>query len=254
MANRIEAVGKTIDDAIAKGLLELGVDRDDVTVEVLETPKSGFLGIGGTPAKVLLTLVSEDGEIKEEPKKEVKAEKKEAKKEAKAEKKEAKKAATPSDASYAKEFLSNVLGFICEGVTVEEKEGEDGTVSLDIVGPNLGGIIGRRGETLDALQHLTSLACNKKSDDKIRVSIDAENYREKRSEALERFARRAASQAIKYKRNKALEPMNAYERHLIHVALQDMENISTSSVGVEPNRRVIINYTGPDARPPRRRS
>ena len=246
MARKIEVTGKTIDEAIEKGLRELGLEREDVTVEVLENPKSGFLGIGAVPAKILMKEFSLDGddEIEEEVKEEAPAKK---------EKKEKKTAVASANNSDAAEFLGKVLSFICDDAHVEEKQGEDGSVSLEIVGPNLGGIIGRRGETLDALQHITNLVINRGSSEKKRITLDAENYRAKRSESLDRFARRAASQVLKYKRNKALEPMNAYERHIVHVALQGMENISTSSVGVEPNRRVIINYTGPDARNYRRR-
>lgn len=245
MAHSIEVSAKTIDEAIEKGLTELSREREDVTVEVLENPKQGFLGIGSTPAKILMTVLGDEAPAKETPR--AKKEKKKA--EAPAKKKET----VPADGEAA-EFLTKVLSFICEGASVEKVVGtEDGTVSLEIVGDTLGGVIGRRGETLDALQHLTNLAVNRKSADKIRVMLDAENYRAKRADSLEKFARRAAAQAIKYKRNKALEPMNAYERHIVHVSLQDMENISTSSVGVEPNRRVVINYTGADARPPRRR-
>ncbi|MBQ5777716.1 MAG: protein jag [Oscillospiraceae bacterium] len=244
MARKIEVCGKTIDEAIEKGLIELGLEREEVSVEVLENPKSGFLGIGATPAKILMKVFSENGDdddeeeivpVKEEP--------------VKKEKKEKKAVAGTCDSARAKEFLNEVLSYICADAHVEEKEGEEGFISLEIVGSDLGGVIGRRGETLDALQHLTSLVCNRKSEGKKRIALDAENYREKRSESLDRFARRAAGQVLKYKRNKALEPMNAYERHIVHVALQDMENISTSSVGVEPMRRVIINYTGLDARP-----
>ncbi len=250
MARKIEVTGKTIDEAIEKGLRELGLEREDVTVEVLENPKSGFLGIGAVPAKILMKEFSLDGddEIEEEVKEEAPAPAP-----AKKEKKEKKTAVASANNSDAAEFLGKVLSFICDDAHVEEKQGEDGSVSLEIVGPNLGGIIGRRGETLDALQHITNLVINRGSSDKKRITLDAENYRAKRSESLDRFARRAASQVLKYKRNKALEPMNAYERHIVHVALQGMENISTSSVGVEPNRRVIINYTGPDARNYRRR-
>ena len=250
MARKIEVTGKTIDEAIENGLRELGLPREDVTVEVLENPKSGFLGIGAVPAKILMKEFSLDGddEVEEEVKVEAPAPEKKEKKE-----KKAAPAKTSENNSDAAEFLGKVLSFICDDVHVEEKEGEDGAIALEIVGPNLGGIIGRRGETLDALQHITNLACNRGSSDKKRITLDAENYRAKRSEALDRFARRAANQVLKYKRNKALEPMNAYERHIVHVALQGMENISTSSVGVEPNRRVIINYTGPDARNYRRR-
>ncbi|MBQ6901696.1 MAG: protein jag [Oscillospiraceae bacterium] len=247
MANSIEICAKTIDSAIEKGLLELGVEREDVTVEVLENPKSGFLGIGSAPAKILMTVLGENGEVPKAP------EKKEKPKKEAAPVKEKKKASGKPAEGDAAEFLTKVLGYICTDAHVEQKEGEEGTLSLEIVGEHLGGIIGRRGETLDALQHLTNLVVNRKSEGKTRIMLDAENYRAKREESLEKFAQRAANQAIKYKRNKALEPMNAYERHIVHVALQDMENISTSSVGVEPNRRVVINYTGPDARPPRRR-
>ncbi len=249
MARKIEVTGKTIDEAIEKGLRELGLEREDVTVEVLENPKSGFLGIGAAPAKILMKEFSLDGDDEEEEVAPAPVPEKKEKKEKKAAPAKA-SAASDSDAA---EFLNKVLSYICDDAHVEEKAGEDGFVTLDIVGPNLGGIIGRRGETLDALQHITNLVINRGSSDKKRITLDAENYRAKRSESLDRFARRAASQVLKYKRNKALEPMNAYERHIVHVALQGMENISTSSVGVEPNRRVIINYTGPDARNYRRR-
>lgn len=257
MARSIEVSAKTIDAAIEKGLLDLGLEREEVTVEVINNPKSGFLGIGAVPAKILMTVLSdeEEPEVKKEfsaPAK--KAEKKPEKKiEKKQEKKLEKKEIRGVASSDAEEFLSKVLGFICEDAKVEKREGEDGSVTYEIVGEHLGGIIGRRGETLDALQHLVNLAVNRRGEEKSRIMLDAENYRAKRSESLEKFAQRAAASVLKYKRNKALEPMNAYERHIVHVALQDMENISTSSVGNEPNRRVIINYTGPDARPPRRR-
>ncbi len=245
MAKSIEVVAKTIDLAIEKGLAELSLAREDVTVEVLENPKSGFLGFGASPAKILMTV------LEDEPVEVKKPEKKFEKKAAPAPK-EKKVVATSSNAD-AEEFLKNVLGFITSGATLEKREDEEGNVKLEIVGESLGGIIGGRGETLDALQHLANLVANKGSNEKVRISLDAENYRAKRSESLEKFAQRAAFQACKYKRNKVLEQMNAYERHIIHMALQDMENISTSSVGTEPNRRVVINYTGPDARPPRRR-
>lgn len=258
MARSIEATGKNIDAAIENGLIELGCEREDVTVEVLENPKLGFLGIGATPAKILMTVLGENGEIEEEKpakpaKKAEKASKKEEKKAVKLEEKKEKKKTVPAD-GFAAEFLSEVISHITDGARVEKAENSaEGTLSLEIVGENLGGIIGRRGETLDALQHLVNLAVARKGDEKLRVMLDAENYREKREVSLEKFARRAAAQVLKYKRNRALEPMNAYERHIVHVALQDMENITTSSVGTDPNRRVVINYTGPDARPPRRR-
>ena len=252
MAQSIEVSAKTIDAAIEKGLAELSLSREDVTVEVLENPKSGFLGIGASPAKILMTVLGTDGvaPTKKEEKKAEKSVKKE-------EKKEEKKKETVPPTGDAAEFLSKVLSFICADVRLEQlKCDEDSTVSFEIVGENLGGIIGRRGETLDALQHLANLAVNRGSSEKVRVLLDEENYSQKREESLSKFAERAASQVLKYKRSKALEPMNAYERHIVHVTLQNRENISTSSVGTDPNRRVIINYTGPEARPsrpPRRR-
>ena len=259
MAKSIEVVAKTIDLAIEKGLAELSLAREDVTVEVLENPKSGFLGFGASPAKILMTVLEDETVEEKKPEKKVEKKAAPAPKEKKAEPKKAapapkeKKVVATSSNADAEEFLKNVLGFITSGATLEKREDEEGNVKLEIVGESLGGIIGRRGETLDALQHLANLVANKGSNEKVRISLDAENYRAKRSESLEKFAQRAAFQACKYKRNKVLEPMNAYERHIIHMALQDMENISTSSVGTEPNRRVVINYTGPDARPPRRR-
>ena len=203
-----------------------------------------------------MTVLADEAEVPE-VKKEAPAKKAEKKPEKKIEKKEEKVAVKKEirgvASSDAEEFLSKVISFICEDARVEKRESEDGSVTYEIVGERLGGLIGRRGETLDALQHLVNLAVNRRGEEKSRIMLDAENYRAKRSESLEKFAQRAAASVLKYKRNKALEPMNAYERHIVHVALQDMENISTSSVGNEPNRRVIINYTGPDARPPRRR-
>lgn len=246
MAHSIEVSAKTIEAAIENGLEELGLAREDVTVEVLENPKPGFLGIGAAKAKILMTVIGAEAPIKAEKKAEIKKEEKPA---------APKRATVPAEGAAA-EFLTSVVSMINSDAVVEKLEcTEEGTESFEIVGENLGGIIGRRGETLDALQHLANLAVNRSSEKKMRVLLDAENYRAKRTEALGKFAQRAAAQAVKYKRNKALEPMNAYERHIIHISLQDMENISTSSVGVEPNRRVIINYTGPDAQPyrPRRR-
>lgn len=256
MARSIEVSAKTIDAAIENGLSELGLEREEVTVEVIDNPKSGFFGIGAVPAKILMTVLSDEEEapVKEEKAAVKKAApvKKEEKKAEKA-KKEEKAPIKGDESDDAEEFLSKVVSFICEDAHIEKKADENGSVTYEIVGENLGGLIGRRGETLDALQHLANLAVNRKGEEKIRIMLDAENYREKRTESLQKFAQRAAASVLKYKKNKALEPMNAYERHIIHVALQDMENISTSSVGNEPNRRVIINYTGPDARPPRRR-
>ena len=121
------------------------------------------------------------------------------------------------------------------------KEGTD-TYKVDLVGDDLGYLIGRRGDTLDAIQHLSNYAVNHGVDGHIRINVDAEQYREKREESLRRYARKKAQQVLKVRRRTTLEPMNAYERHVIHAALQDMENITTHSTGTEPNRRVVIEY------------
>ena len=106
----------------------------------------------------------------------------------------------------------------------------------------MGAVIGRRGETLDAIQHLTNYAVNHGSEKHLRISVDAENYRAKREESLARLAEKMAEKAIKYKRSMALEPMNSYERHVIHTALQNYEGVTTASTGTEPNRRVVVSY------------
>lgn len=113
---------------------------------------------------------------------------------------------------------------------------------VDLTGEGLGFLIGRRGETLDAIQHLANYAVNRSIDGHVRINVDAESYREKREDSLRRYARKKAQQVLKNRRRTTLEPMNAYERHVIHAALQDMENITTHSTGVEPNRRVVIEY------------
>lgn len=212
----IEATGKTIEEAIANGLEMLGgVDRDAVSVEVLEKPKSGFLGIGSIAAKVSLSY--EMGE-----------------------------------SDKVKSFLDGLFERMQISATVATKADEaNGTVSVDVSGENMGVLIGRRGETLDAIQHITNLVVNHGESKHIRVMIDTENYRQKREESLTRLALKVAGQVQKYRRNKVLEPMNAYERHVIHSALQEVENVSTSSNGVEPNRRVVIAYTGPNPAPAR---
>lgn len=114
-----------------------------------------------------------------------------------------------------------------------------------MIGDTLGILIGRRGETLDAIQHLTNYAVNRGSDKHMHISVDAESYRAKREESLVRLAEKMAAKAIKYKRSMALEPMNSYERHVIHTALQDYEGVTTSSTGTEPNRRVVVSYEKP---------
>lgn len=128
-------------------------------------------------------------------------------------------------------------------IEIVPRDGKGVTVNLS--GPNMGAVIGRRGETLDAIQHLTNYVVNRGSDKHMQISVDAESYRAKREESLVRLAEKMAAKVIKYKRSMALEPMNSYERHIIHAALQDYEGVTTSSTGSEPNRRVVVSYDRP---------
>ena len=313
MEKTIITSGKTIDLAIEAALTQLGLDRDSVSVMVLQQAKAGFLGFGAQPAKVQVTYEAPDpvvekvpekpksalgsasrskpkaaapvkkaepkaeekkpepvkteapkAEKKPEPKPEKKAEKKPEKKaeskpekktEKKVEKKVEKKAEKKVEAP--KEYTAPVAGSTEEKIEtfiaglLEHMDSkavphcwkvEGNTYKVDLVGEDLGYLIGRRGDTLDAIQHLANYTVNRDVEGHIRINVDAESYREKREDSLRRYARKKAQQVLKARRRTTLEPMNAYERHVIHAALQDMENITTHSTGVEPNRRVVIEY------------
>ena len=255
MIKYLEKSARTEDAAIAEALSELGMDRDDVSVEILERAKSGFLGIGASPARVRVSYECPDEEpvkapapVKSEPK--PKAEKKPApeKKPAAAPVPAAKPADPDEPAVYGeiRAFLSGLLDRMGVNAEIEISPRENGGVNVNLTGASMGAIIGRRGETLDAIQHLTNYVVNKTNDKHLHISVDAEAYRAKREESLARLAEKMAEKAIKYKRSMALEPMNSYERHVIHTALQNYEGVTTSSTGVEPNRRVVVSYVKPD--------
>ncbi len=140
------------------------------------------------------------------------------------------------------QFLKGLLEHMGSKAVPHAIKGEEDTYQVDLVGEDLGYLIGRRGDTLDAIQHLCNYSINRNIDGHIRINVDAEAYREKREESLRRYARKKAQQVLKAHRRTTLEPMNAYERHLIHATLQDMDRITTYSVGSEPNRRVVIEY------------
>ena len=184
-------------------------------------------------------------------KKAEKSEKKVEKKAEKAEKKAEKKAAAPKTYAPAEEgsveekietFIKGLLEKMGSDAVPHAWKETDNTYKVDLVGDDLGYLIGRRGDTLDAIQHLANYTVNRGVDGHIRINVDAEAYREKREDSLRRYARKKAQQVLKARRRTTLEPMNAYERHVIHAALQDMENITTHSTGTEPNRRVVIEY------------
>ena len=316
MEKSIITTGKTIDAAVEAALTQLGLTRDDVSYQVIQLPKSGFLGIGAVPAKVQVTYEAPDlkpaapvaeekpaapkvalssasrskpkaakpaapkAEVKPEaPKPEVKAEapkaepkaekpvkaekpaKPAAPKQEKAEKpakeprepKPEKVKAPKAERAYApaepgsneekiEAFIKGLLENMGSPAVPHAWQSEEGTYRVDLTGEGLGFLIGRRGETLDAIQHLANYAVNRNVEGHIRINVDAEAYRQKREDSLRRYARKKAQQVLKARRRTTLEPMNAYERHVIHASLQDMDNITTHSTGTEPNRRVVIEY------------
>ena len=301
MEKSIITSGKTIDLAIESALSQLGLDRDSVSVTVLQQAKSGFLGFGAQSAKVQVSYEVPDPvpEKEEKPKSALgSASRSKPKPPAapvkkpeapQAPKAEAPKAEPPKPAQSApapakrpeppkqdrprppkpprpekpkapaaprtyataepgsveekiEVFIKGLLEHMDSNAVPHCWKDEGNTYKVDLVGDDLGYLIGRRGDTLDAIQHLTNYTVNRDVEGHIRVNVDAECYREKREESLRRYARKKAQQVLKARRRTTLEPMNAYERHVIHAALQDMENITTHSTGVEPNRRVVIEY------------
>ena len=257
MIKYLEKTGRTMEEAIAAALAELGRSEEEISVEVLERAKSGFLGIGAQPAliRVSYEVPDEPAEEKKEAPAPKKTEKKpEAKKaeEKKPEPKKAEKKPAPAPVDETGEFaavrafISGLMERMGVEADIEISRRDNGGINVNLSGSGMGAIIGRRGETLDAIQHLTNYVVNRDSDKHMHISVDAENYRAKREESLTKLAEKMAEKAIKYKRSMALEPMNSYERHVIHTALQNYEGVTTSSTGVEPNRRVVVSYVRPE--------
>ena len=299
MREYIDVTGKNEDEAISKALSQLGLDRDDVSVEVLERAKSGFLGLGACPAKIRVFYgPEEEPVVKEEPP--VPAERPETVRKAerrerterpvkkterterpekaersekaerverveKVEKKPQRQERTqpqtqkpqrqePGEplpvqnlggevddekAQAIKTFLSGLLNQMESQAEIKVYLPEKGRYKVILEGQGLGSLIGRRGETLDAIQQLTSYAVNR-TGNRVRVQLDAEGYRAKREQSLQHLARKVAGKVLRYRRSISLEPMNAYERHVIHTALQDYEGVTTYSTGVDPNRHVVV--------------
>jgi len=151
-------------------------------------------------------------------------------------------------AAATEDFLKGLLQHMGVEADMEISPRDGGGLNVNLSGSGIGAVIGRRGETLDAIQHLTNYAVNRGNDKRSHINVDAENYRAKREDSLVRLAEKMAAKAIKYKRSMALEPMNSYERHIIHTALQNYEGVTTSSTGSEPNRRVVVNYVKPEVK------
>ena len=265
MLKYMEFTAKTEDEAIAKGLAYLGMDRDDVSVEILDRGKTGFLGIGSVPAKVKLTYEAPDEpepvvEKKPEPAPAPKPKPQPAQKPKPAPKaapapkadKPAPVQPAPAPAQKGETAEDDVAAAIVrfqtglfqhmgvEATPVVTREGDTYQVVLE--GENMGALIGHRGETLDAIQQLTGYAVNRGRSHRARIHVDAEGYRARREESLNRLARKTAGKVVKYRRNITLEAMNAYERHVIHTALQDYPGVTTFSTGTEPNRRTVVGY------------
>ncbi len=202
MSQAIEKTGKTVQEAINLALSELNADMDNADIEILDEGSKGLFGIGSKVARVRVTLKK-------------------------------------NQTNQAEKFLTDVFSKMKVSVDIETEEDEE-SMSLRIKGKDSGIIIGRRGETLDALQYLTSLVVNKDKAVYKRVTVDIENYRQKREETLVKLASRLAERVVKYRKNVTLEPMNPYERRIIHSSLQNNKLVETYSVGDEPNRKVVI--------------
>ena len=300
--------GKTIDEAKANAVAQLGLDADGFSYQVIQLPKSGFLGFGAQPAKIEVSYEMPDPQpeapkvalssasrskpkapkkpeapkaeapkaeapkpeapkaapVKEEtkpaalkaeeapkPEKKERRENREKKPQAPREPKEPKEPKQPKVYAPAQpgsveekieQFIAGLLAHMGSKAVPHCWKEEGNTYQVELVGEDLGYLIGRRGDTLDAIQHLANYSINRGVEGHIRINVDAESYREKREDSLRRYAVKKAQQVLKMRRRTTLEPMNAYERHVIHAALQDMDNITTHSTGVEPNRCVVIEY------------
>lgn len=260
----IEATGKTIEDAVRSGLVRLGLMEEEVTIEVLAEPKSGFLGFGSKPAKVRLTEKArknapiydiEEEERKAAPPAEPKAAEAAPAEDVTAEVPEepveepAAGEAEPAEENFtaeeaaakAKAFLQDVLRNMGIEVMIEKMIKSD-KIILHLHGKNLGILIGKHGQTLDALQYLTNLTTNQGEETRHFIMLDVENYRQRREETLKQLAVRLAGRVKRSGEKVVLEPMNGYERKIIHVALQNEAHVRTESEGQDPYRHVVIYY------------
>jgi len=206
MSYSIEKTGKTVQEAISAALSELKLSEEEVDIEVIEEGAKGFFGIIGSKVARIKAII---------------------------------KKIEKNRCDVASDFLETVLNNM--GVAAEISVNEDDeSIVVDVNGDDIGIIIGRRGETMDSLQYLTSLVVNKGHDDYKRVILNVENYRQKREETLVKLANRLAEKVVKYKKPVTLEPMNPYERRIIHSSLQGHRYVETHSTGEEPKRKVVI--------------
>ena len=211
MKKELTLTAKTTEQALADAAAQLGVSVDSLEYEVIEKEKKGFLGLGATPATVRVIY-------------------------------------SPSGIEIARDFVEKLLSNIQIEATVTLVDVENADKQINIDGKNVGALIGHHGETMDSLQYLVNLAANQKTEgekrDFVKITIDIEGYRAKREEALRALARRMADRVIKYKKSVMLEPMNPYERRIIHSEVQNIKGVSTNSIGSENNRKVVIYLEG----------
>ena len=250
--NKITVSAKTVEDALTEASIELGLASTEIDYEVIEKGSAGFLGIGAKQA-----VITAWKKVEEKPKKEKKTEKKtevkpvvveESKEVAEvvekteeiSEKEEKLAEVEPQTKEACEKFLKDVLKSMDMEVTLTSEIDEDGALSINMEGENMGILIGKRGQTLDSLQYLTNRVANKMQEGYVRVKLDTENYRARRKETLESLAKNIAHKVKRTKRSVSLEPMNPYERRIIHSALQGDKYISTHSEGEEPYRRVVV--------------
>lgn len=212
MKKEVIIQAKTVEAAVAEGAAKLGVDAAAVTYQVLEAPKKGLFGIGAAPAKVSVSYEEKPEDI-------------------------------------ALSFVKNLIADMELEAEASVSVGADGEQVISVSGTNAGVLIGHHGDTLDALQYLVNLAANRGEDDDNKykkITVDVENYRGKREDTLRQLANRMAAKVIKYKKSMTLEPMNPYERRIIHSEIQNIEGVSTNSIGTENNRRIVIYLVNED--------
>ncbi len=255
MAKMIEKTGKTIEEAIQAAVAQLGVERDDLEIEVLEEPSKKFLGLfGGTPAKIRATVKEPPPKIEapaqiEEPPQPIQPVVEEELPAIEPILEPSPVEEEPSEIfdrdkiiDAAEDFLKEVFAAMNLQATMKITDNAEEGCLIELSGKNLGVLIGRRGQALDALQYLLNLAVNRKTEDKIHFTLDVEDYRRRREQALTKLAKGVAERVIKTRRDVKLEPMNRHERKIIHTVLQDNERVETHSAGEEPYRYIIVSF------------
>lgn len=237
----IEKVGRTVDDAITEALIELGASTDEVEIEVISKGSKGLLGFGAKEAKVRVTLKEvEVEEIKEVISEEISIEESNEQVVDSEDRVVASKEEIEDIINNAKEFLNKLLKQMDIECEIHSEVINNNRVSINLEGKNMGIIIGKRGETLDAIQYLVNIVANKQRKEYIKIMLDTENYRARREETLKRLAFKLSKKVQKSKKPIILEPMNPYDRRIIHSALQDSKFVKTHSEGKEPFRKVVI--------------